>query len=212
MAILDAAKPSFLLAFPRVCDPRRPIVNGRQSKFLGSDKIVPRCRPAATVYCSLSRNMKRTICGELCPRWCVMGSRFKSSETPRGRLFQSHARMSRQVGASVSAPVELQMSASVVVRSVSSVAFELRRVALAFASSPKNALSGVFSRSRRAAHTEAVSSIRKRLAHTLKVASVVSKSPVASKSALPRQARAYPGRAECRVLSASAVPPGALRH
>ncbi len=104
------------------------------------------------------------------------------SGTPRSSLFKSLHSMPKPVASAVAAP-ELSTSLRVVVRSVTafvSVAYQLRSVALASAQTPKSALSGTFSRSRRAAHTEAVWSIRGRLAHKLKVASGASSKPVAS--------------------------------
>ena len=112
-----------------------------------------------------------------------MSAKWASDESPRSRLFKSRQQMSLP---SANAALELPTSLQVVVRSVGSVrafgkvALQLRHVAFASAQTPKNALSGVFSRSRRAAHTEAVSSIRGRLAHKLKVASGASSKPVLS--------------------------------
>jgi hypothetical protein len=111
-----------------------------------------------------------------------MSSRPASGGSPRSRLFKSLQSMSTS-GAGTNAAPELSRSLQVVVRSVTAlvpVASQLRSVALASAQTPKNALSGTFSRSRRAAHTEAVSSIRGRLAHKLKVASGASSKSVAS--------------------------------
>jgi hypothetical protein len=144
-----------------------------------------------------------------------------SSETPRSSLFQSLQPMSMP-SAGLSLALDYSTSLRVVVRSVgsvrvfSTVAFQLRHVALASAQTPKNALSGAFSRSRRAAHTEAVSRIRGRLAHKFKVASGASSKFVACpmRSQPARVDRVQMGRSESSVrLSASSVDASsALRH
>jgi hypothetical protein len=190
-------------------------MNGRQSKFLVSAKIAPRCRPAATVMYVQSQNTRRTSAAVSRVKVARMSGSSTVRETPRSRLFQSLQSMSKPVANACEAP-ELSTSLRVVVRrgtAFVSVACRLRSVASASAQNPKSALLGSFSRSRRAAHTEIVSSIRGRLAHKLKPASVASSKSVASPlRSQPAFAVDVGGKEFSVPKSAFPVNASALRH